>query len=137
MNTTTKHNPATLRVEHLEKLHRLYPLSVYKCPNGHAPFYSRAGWGQIMWTCPDCNAQGEYIYCAGEGYTWLRDARPVAPPHRDTRIAVKKDEKGYFTLLTGIDLPMNYETLTPEDQERAKQALKQAEDYAGAVTCYK
>lgn len=55
----------------------LYPLSVYSCPNGHEPFYSRAASGAVTWRCPDCGAVGEYQRCDGEAFTWLRPARPV------------------------------------------------------------
>jgi len=55
----------------------LYPLSVFSCPKGHADFYSRAAHGCVTSRCPDCGEQGSYVRCDGEGFSWLRPARPV------------------------------------------------------------
>ena len=55
----------------------LYPLNVYRCPNGHEDFYSYAYGGAVCWCCPDCGEQGIWLRCDGDAGTWLRAPRPV------------------------------------------------------------
>ncbi len=76
----------------------LYPLSAYRCPNGHAPFYSRAAAGAVTSLCPDCNAPGLYVRCDGEGNTWLRPARPVAPHYLLTDLSTEEEVGVFLTL---------------------------------------
>lgn len=59
----------------------MYPLNVYRCPNGHEEFYSGVYLGAVEWSCPDCRGTGIYVRCEGEGMTWLRKPRPVKGPN--------------------------------------------------------
>ncbi len=75
-------------INHLSGPSHLYGLSVYSCPNGHAPFYSYAVNGAVSWSCPDCGASGEYIGCDGEAHTLLRKPRPVLGQYLRTQLGM-------------------------------------------------